>query len=48
VLRHRLMTNFNAEADQISADTIIENLIKETQLDGVTPSDRKLMESVMR
>jgi len=48
VLRHRLMLNFNAEADQISADTIIENLIKETQLDGVTPSDRKLMESVMR
>jgi MoxR-like ATPase len=48
VLRHRLMLNFNAEADQVSADTIIENLIKETQLDGVTPGDRKLMESVMR
>lgn len=48
VLRHRLMLNFNAEADQVTPDTIIDSLIKETQLDGVTPENRKLMESVMR
>jgi MoxR-like ATPase len=28
VLRHRIMTNFNAEAEGIKADDIIENLIK--------------------
>lgn len=28
VLRHRLVTNFNAEADGVSSVEIIENLLK--------------------
>jgi MoxR-like ATPase len=30
VLRHRLITNYHAEADQMSADKIIETLVKQT------------------
>jgi MoxR-like ATPase len=32
VLRHRLVTNFNAEAENLSASKIIENLIKEMKV----------------
>jgi ABC-type cobalamin transport system ATPase subunit len=31
VLRHRILTNFNAEADQVTTDAIIDNMIKEMQ-----------------
>jgi len=48
VLRHRLMTNFNAEADQVSTDAIIDNLIKETPIDGATDLERKQMNEVLR
>ena len=30
VLRHRILTNYNAEAEGVTADKIIERLIKET------------------
>ena len=29
VLRHRIVTNFNAEADAVSSDTLVEKLLKE-------------------
>lgn len=32
VLRHRLVTNFNAEAENLSASKIIENLVKEIKV----------------
>ncbi len=48
VLRHRLMTNFNAEADQVTTDAIIENLLKEIPVDGATPLERKQMNEVLR
>jgi MoxR-like ATPase len=48
VLRHRLLTNFSAEADQITPDAIIENLLEETPLEGLTPGERKLADRVLR
>ncbi|MBN8599030.1 MAG: MoxR family ATPase [Planctomycetes bacterium] len=48
VLRHRLMTNFNAEADQVTTDAIIENLVKEIPVDGATELERKQMNEVLR
>ncbi len=44
VLRHRILTNFSAEAEGITSEKIIERLIKETPVnetkslkDGTTP-----------
>jgi MoxR-like ATPase len=34
VLRHRIITNFNAEAEGIRPDDIVERLIKATPVDG--------------
>ncbi|MBS0190783.1 MAG: MoxR family ATPase [Planctomycetes bacterium] len=48
VLRHRLMTNFNAEADQVTTDAIVENLVKEIPVDGSTALERKQMNEVLR
>ena len=48
VLRHRVLTNFNAEADQVSTDTIITELIGAVPLDGATAQERRLMEEVTR
>jgi MoxR-like ATPase len=48
VLRHRLMTNFNAEADQVTTDAIIDNLLKEIPVDGATVRERKQMNEVLR
>ncbi len=47
VLRHRLLTNFNAEADQVTPDDIVDNLLAETPEQGVTPGEKKLMDAVM-
>ena len=33
VLRHRIITNFNAEAEGVTPDAIVEHLLKVTQLD---------------
>ena len=48
VLRHRLMTNFNAEADQVSVDTIIDGLVKDAPVEGSSASERRLMDTAMR
>jgi MoxR-like ATPase len=48
VLRHRILTNFNAEADQITTDMIVANLLSEIPVEGASASDKKLMDSVMR
>ncbi len=49
VLRHRLITNFNAEADGVKPDDIVERLIKETPAlkDSISADDRvaKLLKS---
>ena len=36
VLRHRILTNFNAEADQVTTDAIIDNMLKEIPVDQET------------
>lgn len=43
VLRHRIVTNFSAESDGITADTVIERLVKETpSKEGELTSDPRL------
>jgi MoxR-like ATPase len=34
VLRHRILTNFNAEADGVTADDLVERLVSETPVEG--------------
>jgi MoxR-like ATPase len=48
VLRHRIMTNFNAEADQITPDAIVTDLLTHVPVEGASASEKKLMDSVMR
>jgi len=36
ILRHRIITNFNAEADGITSDRIVESLLAEIPIDDVT------------
>ncbi|MEQ8843522.1 MAG: AAA family ATPase [Phycisphaerales bacterium] len=48
VLRHRILTNFNAEADRITTDAIVEDLLASTPEDGMAARDRKQVDAVMR
>jgi MoxR-like ATPase len=48
VLRHRILTNFNAEADRITTDAIVDDLIENTPVDGMLHRDRKQVDAVMR
>ena len=36
VLRHRIVTNFNAEADGVNSDTVIQSLLDSIPLDPAT------------
>jgi MoxR-like ATPase len=47
-MRHRVITNFNAEADGISADTIVQHLLDTLPIDRSDPSVAKRMDAVMR
>ena len=47
VLRHRIITNFNAEADGVHTDDIINSLLDSTSLDGPNASDAKHLDSVV-
>ena len=48
VLRHRLITNFNAEADGVTTDDIVNTLLKETPLDSSDAATQRKMDAVMR
>ena len=48
VLRHRLITNFNAEADGVRSDDVIDELIKTTTVDGTDARTAEQMDAVMR
>jgi MoxR-like ATPase len=48
VLRHRLMPNFNAEADQITTDDLVKSLLEEIPVDGLTPGQKRTMDEVLR
>jgi len=48
VLRHRLLTNFNAEADQVTTDDIVDGLLAEIPVEGSGPAERRQMDTVLR
>lgn len=48
VLRHRLMLNYNAEADGVTTDDVITALLERIPEDGAGPAERKRMDAVMR
>jgi MoxR-like ATPase len=48
VLRHRVLTNFNAEADQVTTDMIVDAMLKDIPVEGATPEEKRMMESAMR
>ena len=39
VLRHRILTNFNAEADGVSSDVVVDQLIRDVPLEGASSLD---------
>ncbi|MFB3430996.1 MAG: AAA family ATPase [Phycisphaerales bacterium] len=47
VLRHRIICNFNAEADGVSTDDVIDRLLKDTPIDGTGPGDKRQMDAVL-
>ena len=48
VLRHRIVTNFNAEADGIDTDDIVRELLRVIPLEDADPKTARQMDSVMR
>ncbi len=48
VLRHRILTNFNAEADQVTPDAIVETLLSEIPVTGESAEARRLTDRVLR
>jgi MoxR-like ATPase len=48
VLRHRILTNFNAEADQVTPDSIVDTLLGEIPVTDEGPASRKLAAKVLR
>ncbi|HMN96113.1 MAG TPA: MoxR family ATPase [Phycisphaerales bacterium] len=48
VMRHRIITNFNAEADGVTSDAIVRHLLETTPLDRSDPALTRRMDAVMR
>jgi len=48
VMRHRIITNFNAEADGITSDDVIRTLLDETAVDDADPTTTEQMDAVLR
>ncbi len=48
VLRHRLMLNFNAEADQVATDHVVADLLAGVPVDGMTPVEKRTLKEAMR
>lgn len=48
VMRHRIITNFNAEADGVTSDDIITELVKLTPVDAADAATVKRMDAVLR
>jgi MoxR-like ATPase len=48
VMRHRIIVNFNAEADGVTTDTVVRTLLEEIPLDRSDASMDRQMDSVMR
>ena len=47
ILRHRIMLNFNAEADQVTTDNIIDDLLAHVPVESLTPVQRKTMDEAV-
>ncbi len=47
VLRHRLITNFNAEADNVTTDDVIAQLLEEIPVDASDDAERRQLDAVM-
>ena len=47
VLRHRMLVNFNAEADEVRPDDLIDQLLETIQPDA-TNASRQEMDTVLR
>ncbi len=48
VLRHRIITNFNAEADGITTEDIIADLLGRISVDGSDEATARTMDAVVR
>jgi MoxR-like ATPase len=48
VLRHRILTNFNAEADQVTTDKIVDGMLQSIPVEGATPAEKRQMDAVLR
>ena len=48
VLRHRILTNFNAQADQITTDMIVDQLLSEVSQDAMNNAERSLTQRAVR
>ena len=48
VMRHRIITNFNAEADAVTSDSVVQALLDQIPLDRADASMERQMNSVMR
>jgi len=48
VLRHRILTNFSAEADQVTADQIIDSMLETIPVDASSKAERDQMDAVFR
>ncbi|MCK4872537.1 MAG: MoxR family ATPase [Phycisphaerales bacterium] len=48
VLRHRIITNFNAEADGVSSEDVITALLDEIPIEGTDRTTQKQMDTVLK
>ena len=48
VLRHRVIANFNAEADGVTTDDVITELLSITSVDGSSAADKRQLDAVMQ
>ena len=46
VLRHRIIANFNAEADGVTTDDVVQSLLETTPVDDADPTTRSTLDSV--
>jgi len=48
VMRHRIITNFNAEADGVTSDNVITKLLEDTPLDAADADTTRRMDAVLK
>ena len=48
VLRHRLITNFNAEADGVTSDDVIDALLEQIPVEGGSDASKRAMNQAIR